>query len=87
MYHFFHRHRPLQLLLHGGDAFLKDPARNDPVEVRQVRAHIEGESVHGHPFAGLDADCADFVVPNPDTGIFLDPGSADVKPVKHTDHH
>ena len=40
----------------GGDGSVGDSARDDMVEVPEVRRHVEREAVHGHPPTRAEAD-------------------------------
>ena len=60
-----------------GDAV--DAARGDGVEGGEgLRGDVEGEAVHGDPFADADAEGGDFAVADPDAGEAFLAGGGDV---------
>src|SRR5665213_681311 len=69
----------------------RNPAWHDAGIAREVRAHVEGEAVVGHPMAHPDADRPDFIVasatprqPHPDAAFAALAG--DAEPRQRPDH-
>jgi hypothetical protein len=69
MYHGWHyrfKGYPLfQKGLDGGNPFIVNTARHNQSEVAQVRVHVQGETMHGHPVTYLDAHRCYFLIANP----------------------
>lgn len=62
------------------------PARDDQVELVQVRAHVERESVAGDPAREPNTDCADLVLANPGAGHPVTPLSCQTVVRADADH-
>ncbi len=54
-------------LFHAGHG-LRDPARNNILEILQIRIQVEGEAVGGDPAADVHADRREFRAAHPNAG-------------------
>lgn len=44
---------------------------NDTVKIVEARIHVESDTVVGDPFAEGNTDGGDFMIPEPDAGMFI----------------
>src|SRR5207302_10843740 len=63
------------------------PARRDEPEMIEIRAHVERETVRGHPSRDADADCGDLVVANPDAALAVGAFGGDAEFGDGADQH
>ena len=60
--------RPAEQTLEGGDAAVRDAARHDQVEVRQIRRHVERKPVTRDPPRNANANRGELFAAHPDAG-------------------